>query len=168
VQATTIIYGSTTGNTEHVANLIARHLRDGASVKNVAQAAPDDFEQAGLLVFGLSTWDDGRLQDDWAAFFPRMDEIDLTGKTVALFGLGDAFGFSGQFVNALRTLYDKVVERGGTVIGQIPVDGYDFEDSAAVVDGQFVGLVIDMENQPELTEARVDAWISGLRARRAT
>lgn len=159
----TIIYGSTTGNTERVANLIAQRLGGGATVKNVARATPDDFEGAGLLILGLSTWDDGRLQDDWAHFFPQLDKIDLQGKTAALFGLGDAFGFSGQFVNALRTLHDKLVERGADVVGQTPVDGYEFVESEAVVDGQFVGLVIDMENQPELTDARVDAWAGRLR-----
>ncbi len=161
-----IIFGSTTGNTEREAQLIQKHLApdNGAvEVLNVAAASPEDFNEPDALILGLSTWDDGALQDDWHKFFPRMNEVDLSGKRVALFGLGDAFGFSGQFVNALRTLHDKVRERGAEVVGYTSTDGYDFAESAAVEDGHFVGLVLDQENQDELTPQRVAAWVEQVR-----
>lgn len=156
-----IIFGSNTGNTERAANLLQEELdARGATVDvhNIATAAPEDFTGADALILGVSTWDDGVLQDDWQQFFPRLDEIDLSGKPVALFGLGDAFGFSQQFVNALRTLHDKVRERGAEIVGYTATEGYDFTSSTAVEDGHFVGLVLDQENQKELTPARVEAW----------
>ena len=90
--------------------------------------------------------------------------MDLSGKTVALFGLGDAYGYSGEFVNALGTLYRKVVERGATVVGAWPTDGYDFEESNAVVDDQFVGLVIDEDNEADLSDDRVARWADSIRS----
>jgi len=160
-----IFYGSSTGNTQRIAEQIEEELGDLIeSVTDIAKASPDDLASAEALILGVSTWEDGQLQEDWDDFFPELDGMDLSGKTVALFGLGDAYGFSGEFVNALGTLYRKVRERGATVVGAWPTDGYDFDDSSAVVDGRFVGLVIDEENDADLSDERVARWADTIRS----
>ena len=58
----TVIYGSSTGNTEHAAQLIAGKL--GGRAVNIRNASAADF-QADLLILGTSTWGCGELQDDW-------------------------------------------------------------------------------------------------------
>ena len=63
------------------------------------------------------------------------------------------------FASGLRDLYEFVISKGAAVVGQWPTEGYEFEQSRAVVDGQFVGLVLDLSNQSQLTEARLDAWL---------
>src|SRR6056297_202951 len=156
-----IFYGSSTGNTQRIAEELGDLIE---SVTDIAKASPDDLASAEALILGVSTWEDGQLQEDWADFFPELDGMDLSGKTVALFGLGDAYGFSGEFVNALGTLYRKVRERGATVVGAWPTDGYDFDDSSAVVDGRFVGLVIDEENEADLSDERVAQWADTIRS----
>ena len=45
------------------------------------------------------------------------------------------------------------------MVGKTSTDGYSFNDSRAVVDGEFVGLVIDENNQSELTDERIKTWI---------
>jgi len=160
-----LFYGSSTGNTRMVAEMIASAMGGSrVDVVNIAEAQPEDFQSGEVFILGVSTWENGALQKDWAAFFPRMDEIDFRGKKVALFGLGDASGFASRFVNALRILYDKVLERGAEIIGFWPVEGYEFADSTAVVEGRFVGLVIDQENASEQTVVRVGAWVAQLKA----
>lgn len=42
-------------------------------------------------------------------------------------------------------------------------DGYDFNESKAVVDGKFLGLAIDEDNQSDMTELRVKSWVSQLK-----
>jgi flavodoxin I len=160
-----IFYGSSTGNTQRIAERIAEELGDLVeSVTDIANASPDDLASAEALILGVSTWEDGQLQEDWEAFFPELDGMDLSGTTVALFGLGDAYGFSGEFVDALGTLYRKVRERGATVVGSWPTDGYDFDESSAVVDDRFVGLVIDEENEADLSDDRVARWADSIRS----
>ncbi len=39
----------------------------------------------------------------------------------------------------------------------------DFEKSNAIVDDQFVGLVIDHENQSEQTDERLDEWLEQIK-----
>jgi len=101
----------------------------------------------------------GGSAESWEEFLPKLKGVDLSGKVVALFGLGDQEGYGHEFVDALIFIYDVLVENGATVVGTWPTDGYSFEASKAVVDGDFVGLVIDHDNQKDLTDERVDAWL---------
>ncbi len=159
-----LFYGSSSGNTFRVAHLLCAELEDLIErVYDIAHACPSDLAEADALILGVSTWEDGQLQQDWKRFLPAFDQIDLTGKTVALYGLGDAYGYSGEFVSALGTLYRKVKERGAYVIGFWPADDYDFQRSAALVDDRFVGLVIDQENESVKTKERVKQWAALIR-----
>ena len=159
-----IFYGSTTGNTADIATMIARQLADAVEyVKNIADASIEDLTGADAVILGVSTWDDGQLQQDWESFIPEFDKIDLQGKPVALFGLGNSDGFSGQFCDALGILYRKTVQRCGKVVGFWPSDGYSFGASGALVDGRFCGLVLDQENEEAKTPERVRQWVNQIR-----
>jgi flavodoxin I len=159
-----IFYGSSTGDTARVARLISGEMGDLVeSVTSIAYAEQRDLSDAEALILGVSTWADGQLQQDWKRFLPELDEMDLSGKTVALFGLGDAQGYSGEFVTALGTLYRKVVERGGSVVGFWPAGEYRFQRSGALHGDMFVGLVIDQENEPGRTKDRVKQWAAQIR-----
>lgn len=47
----------------------------------------------------------------------------------------------------------------GKVVGFTSTDGYNFEASRSVEGGKFVGLVLDEDNQDDLTDSRIDTWI---------
>ncbi len=159
-----VFYGSSTGNSFRVAQLICGEMSDLIeSIKSIAIANPKELAEAEALLLGVSTWAEGELQADWKRFFPKLDAIDLSGKTVALFGLGDAQGYSGEFVTALGTLYRKVKERGAHVVGFWPTDDYIFERSGALEGDMFVGLVIDQENESAKTKHRVKQWAASIR-----
>jgi flavodoxin I len=156
-----IFFGSTTGNTEKAAKLIQKEL--GAAVTafgDVKSASVADLAACDVLILGVSTWDEGQLQEDWASFYSDFGGIDFTGKKVALFGLGDQEGFAEFFVGAMGTLYKTVKSKGATVIGAWPTDGYTFDKSDAVVDGKFVGLALDEDNQSDETGPRIKAWVA--------
>jgi flavodoxin I len=159
-----IFYGSSTGNGFRAARLICGELSDLVeSVGSIAHAREDEVANAEALILGVSTWGAGELQQDWKRFFPVLDRIDLSGKTVALYGLGDARGYSGEFVTALGTLYHKVKERGARVVGFWPTSDYQFQRSGALVNGMFVGLVLDQENESAKTRARIKQWTAQIR-----
>jgi len=151
-----IFYGSTTGQTARVAERLGELLAC-REVHDVAAAAPGDLRDYEVLVLGTSTWGVGELQDDWAGF--DLSRVDLSGKKVALFGLGDALGFGDSFVDGMGILYDAVVARGASVIARWPGNGYGHGQSAAEIDGSFVGLALDNENQAERTAGRLAEWV---------
>ena len=46
------------------------------------------------------------------------------------------------------------------LVGSWSTEGYTFEQSAAVVDGRFVGLVLDQRTQSMHTDERIDGWLA--------
>ncbi len=156
-----IIFGSMGGATQDVAEAIAQELTHETELVNITDASNEDFEDSTNLILGTSTWGDGELQDDWEDFIENLDTIDFTGKKVALFGLGDQESYYDTFVGGLGILYEKVKERGATIIGDgIDSGSFDFGESSALVNDKFVGLVVDEDNQSELTEDRIKEWIA--------
>jgi flavodoxin I len=161
-----IFYGSTTGTTEQVAHwLQAIFMAKGVAeieLLDIAEYYLEEMMEFSLLILGIPTWDVGQLQKDWDRMLPEFDELDLAGKRVAIFGLGDQEGYPDTFVDGMFFLADKVQERGATVVGTWPVDGYTFEHSWAVVNGRFLGLVLDEHHQGELTPIRLEQWVDQL------
>ncbi len=158
-----LFYGSGTGTAKRVAQMIKQELGDAVELHDISQSFSDDIRKYDALIFGTSTWQLGDLDDDWDAFFPDLDTIDFSGKKVACFGLGDQALYGETFCDGIRILHDKVEERGATVVGSWPTDGYVFEGSNAVKDGRFVGLVLDEENQSHLTPQRVKQWVEEIK-----
>jgi flavodoxin I len=158
-----LFYGSNEGHTEMVAQQIKTEFDDYEAdiveVFNIAHSTVENVAGWDYLIFGIPTWDNGQLQDDWDIFLPQMDQLDLTDKKVALFGLGDQYLYSVTFLDAVGVLGRKVRERGGELVGYWPDDGYEIADSAALEDGMFMGLAIDQDNEPEKTAERVEAWV---------
>ena len=162
-----LFFGSDEGNTQRVASLIASCLGEGQvdiyDIADVTQTEISDYEH---IIFGISTWDFGQIQSDWEEFWDDVSEIDFTGKTVALYGLGDQFGYGDFFVDAMGMLHDVVLAGGANIVGHWPIAGYNFDASKALLaDGQhFAGLTIDEDQQPELTQERVEQWVANIRA----
>ncbi|MDR0733409.1 MAG: flavodoxin [Dysgonamonadaceae bacterium] len=158
-----IFYGSSGGNTKHVAKNIAKKLGVGdGDVHDVAKAGASDLTQYDALLFGSSTWGLGDLQDDWGDFIQTVDNADLSGKKVALFGCGDSQSYPDTFCNAVGTIYHAVKDKAA-VVGFTETDGYSFDESEAVADGRFVGLIIDEDNESNLTDERIDRWVAQLK-----
>ena len=156
---TGIFYGSTTGTTEMVAEKVGALL--GADVMPAAEI--DKVENYDFVIFATSTWGMGDLQDDWFGALEILTGKNLSGKKVALIGVGDQASFGDTFVDGMGTIYEEIKDKGITLVGKTSVDGYDFSSSKAVIDGEFAGLVIDENNQSELTEERITAWVEKVR-----
>jgi flavodoxin I len=55
------------------------------------------------------------------------------------------------------------MNNGAELTGKVPTDGYEFEESEAVMDGKFMGLPLDEDFEPELTDERISGWIELIR-----
>lgn len=152
---TAIFYGSTTGTTEMVAGKAGELL--GAEVLSATEI--DRVEEYDFVIFATSTWGMGDLQDDWYEALDKLKTKNLSGKKVGLIGIGDQFGFGDTFVDGIGTIYEEIKDMGINLVGKTSTDGYSFSGSKAVVDDEFVGLVIDENNQSELTDERINAWV---------
>jgi flavodoxin I len=154
----TIIYGSDAGVTRKIAKKIG--AKTGANVLDIKKASTADFESATLLLLGCPTYADGELQSDWVENLGKLEAATLTGKKVAIFGMGDQVNYPLSFVDAIGIIYDIVLERGGEVVGFTDPEGFDFGESKALRDGKFVGLALDEDNQANKTDTRIGKWLA--------
>lgn len=161
---TCIIYGSSTGTCQAIADKIAGKLGiDSADVYDVANIEANTADDYQNLVLGSSTWGSGDLQDDWYDGLDKLKSANLSGKTIALFGCGDSESYSDTFCSAMGDIYNGLKDSGAKFIGAVSTDGYTYEDSAAVVDGKFVGLALDDVNEDDKTDERIDAWVEEIK-----
>ncbi|OBT08596.1 flavodoxin [Vibrio sp. UCD-FRSSP16_10] len=156
-----LFFGSDTGNTEAVAKMIQKQLgKKLVHVQDIAKSSKEDIDNFDLLLLGIPTWYYGESQCDWDDFLPELEGIDFSTKLVAIFGCGDQEDYAEYFCDAMGTVRDVVEAKGGTIVGYWPTEGYEFEASKALVDDDnFIGLCIDEDRQPELTDQRVKTWV---------
>jgi flavodoxin, long chain len=130
---------------------------------NAEELTEELFLSFKNMVLGVPTWFDGELPNYWDEFVPAIEDLDLKGKTIALYGLGNQVEYPENFGDAVGILAELVQERGANLIGKTSPDGYNFESSKALLNGNFVGLILDQENQPRLSKERIEKWVSDLK-----
>lgn len=159
-----LFYGSTTGKTESVAEIIRDEFGgDIVTLNEVSQVNGDDFEGYEYIIIGCPTWNIGELQSDWEGLYQELDDVDFSGKIVAYFGTGDQIGYADNFQDAMGILEEKISEKGAKTVGYTSTDGYEHNESKAIKDGKFVGLALDEDNQSDLTDKRIKAWVTQLK-----
>ena len=128
-----VVYGSTTGNTEKVAEMINDVLADkgwDTVLKDVSETEAAELAMDfDLLLLGSSTWgdEDIEIQEDFAEFYEKMDSVKLNGKKVAVFGCGDS-SYT-HFCGAVDVIQEKSAEMGGVIIcDSLKIDG-DYDDA---------------------------------------
>ena len=161
-----LFFDTDTGNTRKVAKMIKKLFADDEiELKNITKVTPEDFDNHTAFIIGTPTLGEGELPENFDAFLPQMDGLDLSGKTIALFGLGDQEEYGHEFVDAMGILYEKFESLGASFIGSWPTEGYEYTISKAELDdGEFVGLVLDQDNQSDLTQERVETWIGQIKS----
>ena len=156
-----LFFGSDDGNTQHIAGRIAKRFgRDNIDVHDIADVTQLDFMDYDKLILATPTWDFGQNQSDWDDFWDDLQQVDFSGKTVAFVGLGDQFGYGDFFLDAMGMLHEEVSKTASSVVGCWSTEGYDYDASKAEIPGEnlFVGLALDEDQQPELTNSRLDKW----------
>ncbi len=159
-----LFYGTDTGNTERISKrikeLIDAKLGEGSvDVLEIYKKKAEDMDKYDTLILGMPTWYDGELQGDWESYIAEMQKIDFSKKKVAFFGLGDQYGYASYFIDALLVFAEIVEKNNGKLYGLWPVAGYEHDYSKAQRGDHFLGLALDVDNQDELTEERLQKWV---------
>ncbi len=161
--ATAIFFASSTGNSEEIANKIASKL-DDIETFDLAGTKITKINDYDKVILGGSTWGDGELNDDWEDVWDDFCKLDLSNKTIALFGLGDQESYSDEFCSALGIIYEQVEKTGAKIVGFTSTQGYTHDASKAQINNnQFVGLVLDEDNQSDLTDERINEWVNNIK-----
>ncbi len=161
-----VVYATMFGATEAVAETVAHALAAEFGVDVACRDAGwldlAELPDYDLVVIGSSTWNIGQLPTDWELHLDELSALDLRGKHVALFGTGDRRGYPDTYLDALDTIATALAPTGCKLIGEWSTAGYVFTGSLALRGGNFVGLAVDEDNDPELTAPRVELWCAQL------
>ncbi|BDA49915.1 Flavodoxin [Coccomyxa sp. Obi] len=148
-----LFYSTSTGKTEEVADLIQEAMGTAAP-QDIADVDVSSLASFDGLIVGAPTWNTGA----------DTERLDMKGKPVAVFGLGDSIGYGEYFCDAMEELYSTFKATGAKMVGHWPADGYQHEDSKALLgDGHFCGLALDQDNEDDKTEERIQAWAAQLK-----
>lgn len=164
MKKTAIIYSFNTKKSGKIAEKIKAEFNDDAiEMVNAEEISEESFTAYDQMILGVSTWFDGELPNYWDEFVPAIEEIDLKGKKIAIFGLGDQKGYPENFQDGMGLMAEILEEQGAKIVGFTSTKGYTYERSRAERGDQFVGLSIDMENQSAKTNSRISDWVKELK-----
>jgi flavodoxin I len=158
-----LFYGTNTGFTEIVVDLIVEEFEMVApnlvTVHDIAAEPLQKMQDYEYLIVGCPTWNVGQLQDDWDEHYVQIADLDLRGKKMAIFGLGDQYGYPENYCDAIGILGRAFAERGADLVGFTSAEGYQYTHSLGVDGDRFMGLALDEDNESEQTPARVSDWV---------
>lgn len=164
MKKTAIIYSFNTKKTAKIAELIKEAFKDDqVEMVNAEEITEELFQSYDQIIMGVPTWFDGELPNYWDEFLPALEEMDLKGKKIALFGLGDQIGYPENFLDGVGIMAEILEDRGAELLGFTHVEGYTYEFSRAQRGKEFAGLAIDFENQASMNKERVAGWVDQLR-----
>jgi len=161
-----LYYSTQTGNTETVAGKIAEMC--GEPAQEIGDVSAADLSQHDGLIVGAPTWhtdaDTERSGTAWDDVLDEIRGLSLSGKPVAVFGVGDSVSYSENFCDAIEELHDAFVSAGAKMVGYVDPSGYQHESSKSIRDGKFLGLPLDEDNEYDMTDARLNTWMQELKA----
>lgn len=162
---TAIIYSYNSTKTAKAAEKIKEAFGAGVNIEtvNAEDLTEEIFLSFTNLILGVPTWFDGELPNYWDEFVPALEDLNLTGKTIAIFGLGNQVEYPENFGDAVGIMAELVQERGAKVVGFTSTEGYKFESSKALIGSQFTGLLLDQETQPRQSKERIEKWVADLK-----
>lgn len=132
-----IVYGTTTGNTELVAEQVSGILEEkgvNVTMKNVTETTIGELGNGfDVTLLGCSTWGEDTIefQEDFEPFYENLDSAELKEKKVALFGCGDSS--YEYYCGAVDLLEDKMDAVGGKRVNEsLRIDGDPSESSGEI------------------------------------
>jgi flavodoxin I len=166
---TAIFFGPLDGSVHKVAKKVRDEIgADKVEMVPVKDASAADLEKFDKIIFGISTvgsetWHSTYSNADWSKFLPEIGKVRYEGKTLAIFGLGDHITYAQTFVDHIGLLANALKKNGAELVGKVSADEYEFEDSKALEDDKFMGLPVDEDFEPELTDERVKKWVEQIK-----
>jgi len=161
-----LLYSTSTGNTETAAGYLA--AATGLEAVDIGDVDVETIKACDSLIVGAPTWNTGadeeRSGTAWDEFlYGDLTSLDLKGKKVAVFGMGDQAGYADNFCDAMDELATCFEKQGATIVGAWPTAGYEHEESKSVRGDNFVGCPFDEDNQPDESEERAKKWVEQIK-----
>merc|ERR1711971_670064 len=165
MRAVGLFWSTQSGKTEEVGGMIAEAA--GVEAKDASEASVADMTGYDGLIVGLPTWNTGADEERsgtvWDDYLEEIKAADFCGKPVAVFGTGDSVSYGDNYCDGIEELHSTFEAAGAKMLGYVSAEGYQHTESKSVRDGKFLGLPLDQDNEDDMTEDRVKAWVEQLK-----
>ena len=163
-----IYFATTTGKTEDIAERLHSILPSAESPKDLADLTDlSEFKSLDAIICGIPTWNTGaeseRSGTAWDTILDEIGELNLSGKKVAIFGLGDSSTYTENYCDAMEELHRYFQKAGATMVGYVSKSEYTFDESKSLVGESFCGLPLDEDSESDMTDDRISQWADQLR-----
>jgi len=161
-----IIYATEGGTTKEIAGKISKMIDvEHLDIEDVRDA--EDLAKYDALIVGTPTHntlaEEYRSGTGWDDIIDDIKKLDMSGKSVAVFGLGDSQCYSEGFCDAMEELHRTFKGTGATMVGYVDSSDYQYDESKSEIEGKFIGLPLDEMNEDDLTEDRLKDWLLQLK-----
>jgi flavodoxin I len=133
----------------------------------VSDVNADKILEYDKLIFGNSAIHTGSLlansDRNWKVFLDDLQKINLKGKKVAVFGLGNHLTYPKHFADSVGDLVDFLSDLDASICGKVSEEGYNFVESRAFRNDMFVGLPLDDDTESDQSEGRIACWVEQLK-----
>merc|ERR1712014_176305 len=165
-EAVGLLYATQTGNCETVAGYIASEA--GVEAADIGDYSAEDLAEFDGLIVGCPTWntdaDEYRSGTAWYYVIDDIKGTDLSGKTVAVFGVGDQEGYGDNFTDGIEELHETFKAAGAKMVGYVDAGSYNHSSSKSVRGDKFLGCPFDEDNQSDLSQDRAKEWVAQLKS----
>jgi flavodoxin I len=158
-----LFYSFNTNKTSRAARKIGEEFGDDVVHVNAETLTEQEFMSYNNMILGVPTWFDGELPNYWDEFVPALEDLDLRGKTVAIFGNGNQKGYPENFIDGVGIMANLLESRGAHLVGLTSAKDFVFESSKALRGEMFSGLALDFENQASQINQRIKKWVEQLK-----
>lgn len=132
-----IIYASTSGNVETVAETVAQQLQARGLSTQLQRAEKTDIQllkSNSTFVLATSTWEHGRLNPFFEKLAEAMTQEQFKGKRAAFIGLGDRRYEPVLFTEGMEKIRRIWTDQGGQEIGErLRIQGEPYDKLESVV-----------------------------------
>lgn len=158
-----IIYSFNSKKTAEAVHKLNDEFNKALTLVNAETITEKEFLSFDKVILGVPTWFDGELPNYWDEFVPALEDMNLKGKTYAVFGNGDQKGYPENFIDGVGIMVEILEKLGARIVGFTSTKNYHFESSRAVRGDQFCGLALDFDNQATQSDAKIKKWAQQLK-----
>ena len=163
-----IYFATTTGKTEDIAERIAGLLGGVETPKDMSDVDDlSEFTNHDGIICGIPTWNTGadseRSGTAWDSILEEIGSLNLSGKKVAIFGLGDSSTYTENYCDAMEELHRFFKQAGATMVGYVSTKEYTFDESKSAIGDEFCGLPLDEDSESDMTDSRISQWAQQLK-----
>ncbi|MFC4290744.1 flavodoxin FldA, partial [Neobacillus cucumis] len=133
----------------------------------VGDYGAEDLAEFDGIIVGCPTWNTGadeyRSGTAWDDLIDEIKDVDLSGKPVAVFGVGDSGSYGDNFCDGIEELNSTFAAAGAKLIGYVDSSNYAHSESKSDQGGKFLGCPFDEDNESDQSEERAAAWVEQLK-----